>query len=264
MKIFAKVLTILLLVNSFFSLSSKAQSAQNTEYKLWKLQNNIIEQSFKKIPKGAWVKRKIAHRDGYDIEKDVYIGNLRDGATHKKFYVVEISIAGSINQIWCRFPIKKVFYKGRIYKFRTIKPVKAYVYKDGKVFYISEDVIDNFMKIHRPYSTILFQGQIAIPPNESKKVEIIPVTYITATHKIIKATKIKSMENGGVILVSKHVPFGFVKSGNSSLYDFAYTGGIRKITSKMISKAIPLFNMAPSGFRMPNSFPAPSLKNFYK
>ena len=265
MKSFMKIQLILiaLIVGFCCGMSSNAQTPQVQEYELWKLQNDVIQYAFKSLHKGAWVERKIVYKNGYDIEKDVYVGYLRDALKHKRFYVVEISMTGSVNQIWCSFVTKKVFHKGKLYKFETIKPIKAYIYKNGRTYYVSEFLIDDFMKRRGPWSTILYQGTIVNPPNEKNGVEISNVQNSTiASHRVVRAKKIKSLKNGSEILVSIHVPFGFVQSGNSYLYDFAFRGGIRRITDNIIKHAIPISGMIPHGIPINNRYPVPPINPF--
>ena len=264
MKIFMKIYLVLivLIAGFYYGMPAKAQTPQKQEYELWKLQNSIIKRSFKALHKGAWVKRKIVHNNGYDMEKDVYIGNLLDTATHKRFFVVEVSIADSVNQVWCRFVKKTVFYKGKPYKFETIKPIKAYIHKDGRTYYVSESLIDNFMKRRGQWSIILYQGKILNPPNENNNVDISNTIYKTQTHKIVRAKKIKSLKNGGEIVVSEYVPFGFVQSGNSFLYDFGFNGEVRRITKVMIKHAIPLSGLIPGSIPINGGFAIPKVNPF--
>ncbi len=263
MKLFRKtnlVLFLIIITSLFFGKCwADTMTPYTTAYSLWRLQNKIVNQSFKALHSRAWAKYKLVHKDGnHEIVKAVYIGNLKALDSSKRFFVVEMSLPGSVAQFWCRFVPKDVYYKARKYRFETIDPVKIYILKDGHVFYASEAAINSFMKQRGPWSTILFQGNITSPPNLKKRVMIRNDTYITASHRVIYVKVIRSLSTGGEITVSTKVPFGMVKSGNSSLYDFGNSGGERRISRKMIRQAVPFPTMPPYGIMTsPSRFPVP-------
>lgn len=107
------------------------------------------------------------------------------------------------------------------------------------------------------WSTILEEGNILSSPNCDNIPEISESSYALSNGKKIKATVIRSPENGTKLYCSPNIPFGMIKTVSShgyignELVDFGFSGGKAKISRKMAASAqsIPIF---PGGGNMGN------------
>jgi len=207
--------------------------------KLWKLQNKIVEKSFRNLPLGAWAR--------YDTTKAVFLGQQKSPKTGMNLYVIEFQ-GRPAGQIWFRLRPKDITYGGKTLSFWTLEPMEAFAVAGNRVIYISKEMIEFFMR-GKQWSTILWEGQIFAPPDCKAEVKLTPAEYKLPSGKTVNSIIIKSMENGGQLYVSSEVPFGFIMSISSSgkenspyLIDFGFSGGKSIMNPESLKSAIPLSN----------------------
>lgn len=235
----------------FAGMSYSYTNCLETASKLWKLQNEIVENSFRNLTPGAWAK--------YDTTKAVFLGQRKSPKTGLNLYVIEFQ-GRPAGQIWFRLRPKDITYGGKSLRFWTLEPMEAFAVLGNRLFYISKDMIESFMSGNQ-WSTILWEGQIFAPPDCKAEVTLTPTEYKVLSGKTVKAIIIKSDTNGGQVYVSSEVPFGFINSVSSSgkvnspyLIDFGFSGGSSMMTPESLKSAMPLpiFRMGPSrGKKLP-------------
>lgn len=235
----------------FAGLSYSSSNCLEIASKLWKLQNKIVEESFINLTPGAWAQ--------YDTTKAVFLGQQKSPKTGVKLYVVEFQ-GKPAGQIWFRIRPKDLIYEDKTLRFWTLEPMEGFAYLSNGVYYISKQMIEFFMK-GKAWSTILWEGQIFTPPNCEARVELLPTEYRVPSGKIVKATIIKSIKDGGQLYVSSEVPFGLIKSVAPSgkvnspyLIDFGSSGGKSIMNASMLKNArpLPIFPMGPTkGKKLP-------------
>jgi len=88
----------ILLIVLFFSISAySADNCLRVTKKLWVLQNQIVDKSFRKLSPGAWAQYS------HNI-KAVYLGQQVSPKTGHKLHVIEY-IDRSAAQIWYKLPV---------------------------------------------------------------------------------------------------------------------------------------------------------------
>jgi len=229
------IVVILLFLSSAFSMDN----CLKVEKELWILQNQIVEKSFKELHYGAWAKYA-------SNLKAVYLGKQVSPKTGMKLYVIEFTGEGPVGQIWYKLTPKDVIYQGKIFRYWTLEPMEAYVLKNQGVYYIPKPMIETYMRMTggNSWSRILKEG-IILPSSDCwDVVEIKETSYTVSNGRKIKATLIRSRENGGKLYCSTKVPFGMVESvdsrgGPDKLIDYGFSGGRAKITKSMRANAKP-------------------------
>lgn len=230
-----------------------ANECLKMEKKLWKLQNQIVEQSFRNLPAGAWAR----YASGLTL---VYLGLQVSPKTGKRLYVVEFSGGGPVGQIWYKLTPKDFFYQGRTFRYWTLEPMELYVVMQGGVFYVPKAMIETYMRMTggNSWSRILKEGFLLPMPNCTNVLDIKESSYAFSNGKRIKAVYIRSRENEGGLYCSPEVPFGMVevqgaRGGLDKLLDFGFKGGRPTLSQDQISQAQPLPMPAWPG----SSFPVP-------
>jgi len=253
---------VILLAFLFFS--GQAYSADNClkiEKKLWILQNQIVDKSFRQLSPGAWAK--------YSSNiKAVYLGKQISPKTGKKLYVIEYT-GGPAGQIWYKLTPKDVTYQDKTFRYWTLEPMEAYLAMRGGVFYLSKTMIETYMRMTggNSWSRILKEGSILPSPDCRDITEIKETTYTFPTGKRVKATVIRSKENGAIVYCSPLVPFGMInvkssqENNSNGLIDYGFSDGKAKITKSMAANA-KLFPVLPlnGNINPPDNFPKFPLK----
>ena len=230
----------------FFTVTIFANECLETATKIVNIQNSIVQESFKKLKKGAWAK----YSEG---SYAIYLGESKKG----KLYGIEFQPPHSafVFQIWYSIVPKKVSPLLTMY---TLNPVLLY-FKDkrGHIFKIKKSLIELYMDYamggRENLSTSLTPSILNRVPNCKDKIEIKNIKY-EINHNSIDAFKIVSLKNGASVIVSKSVPFGILEWGDKrytfKLIDFGLSGKKAIIDEKKRHRAkefsIPLL---PKGFR---------------
>ena len=220
----------------FISFSYAVTDCKIVAKKLHNLQNEIIEKSFRNLSPGSWA--------DYGEIKAVYLGKKVSSHTGLKLRVVEFQ-GTPAGQLWFKLTSKDIEYKGKTYRFWTIEPMEGYIYVGGNVYYVPKAAIELFMR-GKEWSIILFEG-IILAPTECKERTSLSEKILTFPRgKKVKASVIESLENHSKLVCSPDVPFGMIRSIDSSgnvssvsLKDFSFRGGKSKIPNEKIKKAQP-------------------------
>ena len=243
-------------------LSIKAYSANNCldiAKRLYELQNQIVDKSFRHLPVGTWAK----YGKG---SKAVYLGRQISPKTGLELYVIEFTGGSTVGQIWYRLTPKDITYQGQQLRFWTLEPMEIYGVIGGRAFYISKNMIKTYMGMSgNRWSTILEEGTILNPPDCHNLPEINEKSYNFPNGKKVKATIIRSTVNGGELYCSPDVPFGMIKVVSSNgkvgglggpLVDFG-TGAKPVISREMVknSVSLPIFPGMDNTRMPPISFP---------
>lgn len=77
--------------------------------KLWVLQNQIVDKSFRQLSPGAWAQYS-------NNIKAVYLGEQVSPKTGHKLYVIEYT-GGSVGQIWYKLVSKDITFQGKTFRF---------------------------------------------------------------------------------------------------------------------------------------------------
>jgi len=236
-----KKVVISLAVLLFSGLAYSADNCIKIEKRLWALQNQIVDKSFRQLPPGAWAK--------YTPNiKAVYLGQEVSPKTGMKLYVIEYT-GGPVWQIWYKLTPKDVTYQDKTFRYWTLEPMEAYIAMRGGVFYLSKAMIETYMRMTggSSWSRILKEGSILPSPDCRDITEIKETTYTFPTVKRVKATIIRSKENGAMVFCSPYVPFGMIKvmssdgdTGDWELTDYGFNGGKPKISKDMADEAQPM------------------------
>lgn len=231
---------ILLIVLFFSGLAYSADNCLGVAQRLWVLQNQIVDKSFRQLSAGAWAQY-------ISNIKAVYLGEQVSPKTGMKLHVIEFT-GGPVGQIWYKLTPKDVTYQGKTFRFWTLEPMEAYVLMRGRVYYISKAMIETYMRMSGSHwSTILEEGTILSPPDCDNVPEITETSFTLPSGKRVKATVIRSRENGARLYCSPDVPFGMIKTvssdghtGSGELVDFGFSGGKAKISRNMAAGALPM------------------------
>ena len=200
------VLFIIFIPFAFSSIQAySADKCFDVAKRLYELQNQIVDKSFRRLSIGTWAKYG-------ESSKAVYLGRQISPKTRLKLYVIEFTSGSASGQIWYRLTPKDVTYQGQRLRFWTLEPMEIYALMGGRVFYISKDMIEAYMGMSGTrWSTILEEGAILNPPDCHNLPEINAKSYNLPNGKKVKATIIKSPVNGGKLYCSPEVPFGMIK-----------------------------------------------------
>ena len=237
-----KKVVIFLAVLLFSSFAYSADNCLKIEKKLWVLQNQIVDKSFRKLLPGAWAKYS-------SNMKAVYLGEQVSPKTGMKLYVIEFTGEGSMEQIWYKLTPKDVIYQGKIFRYWTLEPMEAYALTSQGVYYIPKPMIETYMRMTggNSWSKILKEGSVLPSPDCRDITEIKETTYTFPMGKRVKATIIRSKENGAMVFCSPYVPFGMIKvvssdgdTGDWELVDYGFSGGKPKISKDMADEAQPM------------------------
>lgn len=256
-----KKVVILLVILLFSGLAYSADNCLKIEKKLWILQNQIVDNSFRKLSAGAWAQYTF---NASNI-KAVYLGKQVSPKTGMKLYVIEYTGVPA-GQIWYKLTPKDVTYQGKTFRFWTIEPMEAYLAMRGGVFYLSKAMIETYMRMTggSSWSKILKEGSVLPSQNCRDITEIKETTYTFPTGKRVKATVIRSKENGAKLYCSPDVPFGWINISSDDdtdaggLVNFGFRGGKAKISRDMASKALPITSFPGAGNmgKLPFNFPS--------
>ena len=230
------ITSIVIFLFLFLSFSYAVTDCKIVAKKLHKLQNEIIEKSFRTLPPGSWA--------DYGVMKAVYLGEKISPKTGLKLRVVEFQ-GKSSGQLWFKLTPKDIEYQGKTYRFWTIEPMEAYVNAGGIIFYVPKVAIEMLMR-GKEWSIILFEGNLFSPPDCTNRTSLTEKTVFFPGNKKVKETIIESLENHGKVVCSPDVPFGMIRgvdsSGQSSkvsLKDFGFRGGKSVISNELLKKANP-------------------------
>ncbi|SMC18741.1 hypothetical protein SAMN02746041_00515 [Desulfacinum hydrothermale DSM 13146] len=231
---------VLFIILFFLTPAYSADHCLEVARRLWALQNQIVAKSFRQLPPGAWAQYA-------SNIKAVYLGQQVSPRTGMKLHVIEFT-GGPTGQIWYQLTPKDIPYQGETLRFWTLEPMEAYILMGHRASYISKRILETYMRMSgNRWSTILEEGTILSPPNCDEVPEIRETTFVLASGKKVKATVIRSQENGAKLYCSPDVPFGWIKvkhsdgtTGAAPLMDFGFSGARAKISRKMAAEAQPI------------------------
>ncbi len=201
---------------------------------LWKLQNSIIEHAFLGLAKGTWAR----YDDGSTM---VYVG--QDTIEGQKLYGAEWHYRDLVMQMWYRIITRNKVYAGKKYPFRLLDPQYVYIFQDSTVIRLNAA---QMRMMGSQWSHILSWGFLEDTPPDCTHNQVVTVKKERRTigDKSVAVYKVVG-NDGGYVMVSDEVPFGYVEAGDSSgvgtprLVAFGEKGKIR-ITHHMRSSAMPV------------------------
>jgi len=254
------VVFIIFILFAFSSIQAySADKCFDVAKRLYELQNQIVDKSFRHLSIGTWAKYG-------ESSKAVYLGRQISPKTRLKLYVIEFTSGPTSWQIWYKLTPKDVTYQGKRLRFWTLEPMEIYTLIGERVFYISKGMIEAYMRMSgTSWSTILEEGAILNPPDCNNLPEINEKSYNLPNGKKVKATIIRSTVNGSELYCSPDVPFGMIKvvSPNGKvggiggpLVDFG-TNAKAVISREMVknSVSLPIFSGMDNTRKPPISFP---------
>ncbi len=239
MKKFSIFIFVLISLFNFIYSESQNECLKIAE-KIYRIQNEIIKNSYIDISPGTWAKHK-----GTML---VYLGEKVSPKTGLKLKVIEVQ-GRPAGQIWFKITEKPVFYKGKKYVFLTLEPMEGYAVAGGRVFYISKAFIETYMAMNGPWSHVLYEGQINDISSDCKNEVIVKdLEYQLPSGKKYKAYMFVSKTSGGKVIVSPHVPFGIIKSISATgeetpfpnLVSFGFSGVESLLSDEQLKNSSPI------------------------